>query len=146
MKESNKEYVKIIRTKEEVETYLAKLKYALSLNSTLIVFQADRQVDLERPIEFRNSYTVAELFPDESPIEAIKCELGNLKVTEYMETVKDINFPKRADWWTFGKKYGSKDTYIKFRVEIVERNNVFIMSFHFSTRPFVKGDFPFSNS
>ena len=112
----------------------------------MINYQEERQIDLERSIQFSNSYTVAELFPDESPKYALKRELGNLKVTEYMETVKDIRFSKRADLWIFGKKFNSKDTYIKFRVEIVERNNIFIMSFHFSTRPFLKGDFPFLNS
>jgi len=33
MKVSNDEYMRTIKTKEEVETYLAKLKYALSLDS-----------------------------------------------------------------------------------------------------------------
>lgn len=144
MKSPNTEYLKIIKTREEVETYLAKLKYALSLDNTLINFQGDRQIDIKRAIEFRNSYTISKLFPDESPKEAIKRELNNLKVNEYMETMKDIKFPKRSDLWTFGKKYNSKDTYIKFRVEIIERCNVFIMSFHLSDRPFENKNFPFS--
>jgi len=129
-----------------VKTYLDKLNYALSMTDTLIKFQGNRQIDSERQIEFRNEYTVAELFPNERPEEAIRRELGDLKVAEYIETVKDTKYRNRSDLWVFGKQINSKDVYIKFRVEIVERNHIFVMFFHFATRQFEKSDFRFSNS
>ena len=51
-------------------------------------FQEERYVDIYREKEYTMFYTVAELFPDESPKEAIKRELANLKLHEYIETVK----------------------------------------------------------
>lgn len=90
MKVINGKYKKIEKTKFEVETYLAKLKYTL--------------------------------------------------------VQKDITYPNLSDFWVFGKQYNSKDVYIKIRVEIVGRNYIFVMSFHFSTIPFEKVVFPFANS
>ena len=143
MKVQKNNYVKIVKTVNEVETYLAKLKYALSLDNTIIEFQESRQADFARMIQHTNKYTIAELFPNESAKLVIKEELKKLKTTEYIETVKDTKFPKRSDFWIFGKVYNSKNVYIKFRVEIFERNRIFVLSFHFSEWPFEKKDFPF---
>lgn len=55
-------------------------------------------------------------------------------------------FLYRSAFWVFGKRYNTKEVYIKFRVEIVGRNNIFVMSFHFSTIPFEEVVFPFENS
>lgn len=145
MEAANGEY-KIEKTKFEVETYLAKLKYALAQKDTVINFQEERQIDKERDPKYTNTYTMAKLFPDESPKEVLRRELEKLTVEEYIETVKDRNFPNLSDFWVFGKKYNSEDVYIKFRVEIVGRNHLFVMSFHFSTIPFVEVVFPFANS
>jgi quinol monooxygenase YgiN len=144
MKTQNGEFNKVPQKKEEVEAYLLKLQYALQDENTLIEFQEERYVDLYREKEYTNVYTVAELFPDESPKEAIKRELTNLKVHEYIETVKDRRYPKRSELWVFGRKYGEKDVYIKFRVEIIQRNHIFVLSFHFSTIPFSEIHFPFA--
>lgn len=139
-------YKKIEKTKFEIETYLARLKYALNQKDTMISFQESRRVDKERDPKYTNTYTMAELFPDESPKEVLSRELQQLSVDEYIETVKDTRYPKLSDFWVFGKIYDSKEVYIKFRVEIVGRNHVFVMSFHFSTIPFEKDMFPFANS
>lgn len=146
MKLPNGNYKKIEKTKLEVEAYLAKLKYALMKEDTLIDFQENRRVDRERDPKYTNAYTMAKLFPDESPKEVLRRELQKLTVNEYIETVKDIRYPKLSYFWVFGKQYNSKDVYIKFRVEIVGRNHIFVMSFHFSTKPFEEVVFPFSNS
>ncbi|NLM20384.1 MAG: hypothetical protein GX207_01360 [Peptococcaceae bacterium] len=139
------EFNKVPKTREDVETYLSKLQYALQDDSTLIDFQEERFVDQHRQKECTNVYTVAALFPDESPKEAMRRELATLKVQDYIETVKDTRYPKRSELWVFGKRYMGKDVYIKFRVEIVQRNHMFILSFHFSTIPFSEMDFPFAN-
>lgn len=135
---------KVAKSKAEVETYLSKLRYALLDQSTLIDFQEERHVDQSREKKYTNVYTVAELFSDELPKEAMKRELATLEVQEYIETVKDIRYPKRSELWVFGKQYMGKDVYIKFRVEIIQRNHIFVLSYHFSTIPFSKVRFPFA--
>jgi len=102
-----------------------------------------KQVEGNRAVKYTNKYTVAALFPHEPPTEALKRELSKLKVEEYLKTVVDRRFPKRAPFWVFGRKYSSEDVYIKLRVEIVDRNYIFVMSFHFSTVGFSASDFPY---
>jgi len=137
---------KTTQPEEEVTTYLEKLRYALDQGNTMITIQEVRQVDSERPLEQTNKYTLAQLFPDESPKEAVRRELRILKANEYMETVKDLRHPNLSEFWVFGRRYNEKDVYIKIRVEIIQRNCVFVMSFHFSTRKFVDNDFPYAKS
>lgn len=144
MNSSKGKYNTVPKSKEEVEAYLSKLAYALSDQNTWIDFQEERFVDRDRESQYTNVYTIAELFPDESPREVLRRELSLLKVHEYIETVKDIRYPKRSELWVFGKKYNNRDVYIKFRVEIVQRNQIFILSFHFSTVPFSEIPFPFA--
>lgn len=79
-----------IEERLEVSTYISRLVYALENNNAKVTFQEERQVDKNRPIQNTNKYTVAQLFPDEDPVEAIKRELKTLKIEEYIETVKDI--------------------------------------------------------
>ena len=144
MKKANGADKKTTKPEAEVTTYLEKLKYALDQDNTMITIQEVRQVDSERPLEYTNKYTFAQLFPDESPKEAVRRELRTLKANEYMETVKDLRHPKLSEFWVFGRQYNDKDVYIKIRVEIVQRNSVFVMSFHFSTTKFVHNDFPYA--
>ena len=85
-----------IESRLEVQSYLQNLKYALS-NGAAIIFQEDRQVDKKRDIRYTNRFTIAALFPDENPMDALRRELQTLTVQEYMRTVKDLRFPKRED-------------------------------------------------
>ena len=144
MAEASENDKKNIKSEEEVMTYLAKLRYALDQANTSITIQEVRQVDNERPLEHTNKYTLAQLFPDESPKEAMRRELRLLKTNEFMKTVKDIRCPELSEFWVFGRQYHGKDVYIKIRVEIVQRNSIFVISFHFSTRKFVDSDFPYA--
>lgn len=72
----------------------------------------------------------------------------NIKVEDYIETVKDIKFVKRSEMRVFGKRYNA-DVYIKIRVELMKSsmagvdNVVFVMSFHYAERPFTDSDFPY---
>ncbi len=116
MKEANGEDKKTTKPEEGVTTYLEKLKYALGQDNTIITIQEVRQVDSERPLEHTNKYTLAQLFPDESPREAVRRELRTLKANEYMETVKDLRHPKLSELWVFGRQYNDKDVYIKIRL------------------------------
>ena len=72
------------------------MKFALN-NGAKIDFQAKRLVDEKRDEKYTNQYTVHKLFPDENPVDALKRELLTLSVEDYMQTVKDIRFPKRSE-------------------------------------------------
>lgn len=135
-----------IESELEIKTYLQDLRYALD-NGAEITFQAERRVDDKRGMQYTNKYTVAQLFPDESPVDALRRELKTLTVQEYMRTVKDLRFPKRSEMREFGKVYnGSDDVYIKIRVELLNgygNHTAFVMSFHFAVKKFTDEMFPY---
>ena len=135
-----------IESELDVCAYLQDLKYALEHGATL-TFQEERQVDQRRNQRYTNRFTVADLFPDESPVTALKRELQKLTIEEYMQTVKDLRFPKRSEMREFGKVYeGKGDVYIKIRVELLSaygNHTTFVMSFHYATIPFTPEMFPY---
>ncbi len=130
----------------EVQAYLQDLRYAL-VSGARVSFQAERQVDRNRDKRYTNQFTVADLFPDENPVEALKRELQTLTIENYMQTVKDLRFPKRSEMREFGKVYNGKgDVYIKIRVELLSEygnHTTFIMSFHYAVIPFSPEMFPY---
>lgn len=104
-------------------------------------------VDEKRNEKYTNQYTVNKLFPNENPVDALKRELLKLSVEDYMQTVKDIRFPKRSEMREFGKVYnGKEDVYIKIRVELLGmygHTTTFVMSFHFAEKAFTADMFPY---
>lgn len=135
-----------IENELEVKAYIQDLKFSLN-NGAQIEFQAKRVVDEKRDEKYTNQYTVNKLFPDENPVDALKRELLTLSVEDYMQTVKDIRFPKRSEMREFGKVYnGTEDVYIKIRVELLGlygNTTTFVMSFHFAERAFSPEMFPY---
>ena len=135
-----------IESELEVETYIQDLKFALN-NGAQINFQAKRRVDENREEKYTNQYTINTLFPNENPVDAIKRELLTLSVEDYMQTVKDMRFPKRSEMREFGKVYnGTDDVYIKIRVELLGiygNTTTFVMSFHYAERAFMPEMFPY---
>lgn len=135
-----------IESELEVRSYLQNLKYALQ-NGAKITFQEQRLVDKERDERFTNRFTVADLFPDEDPVTALRRELQTLTIEEYMRTVKDIRYPRKSDMREFGKVYSGKgDVYIKIRVELLDVDgnySTFVMSFHYAEIPFAPSMFPY---
>lgn len=135
-----------IESELEVKVYIQNLKFALN-NGAKINFQAKRLVDEKRDEKYTNQYTVNTLFPDENPIEALKRELLELSVEDYMQTVKDLRFPKRSEMREFGKVYnGTDDVYIKIRVELLGMygdTTTFVMSFHYAEKAFIPEMFPY---
>ena len=135
-----------IESESEVKAYLQNLRYALN-HGAKIEFQARRLVDENRAERYTNLYTVAALFPDEDPVDALRRELLTLSVEDYMQTVQDLRFPKRSEMRAFGKVYcGKGDVYIKIRVELLGeygRTTTFVMSFHFAERAFTPMMFPY---
>lgn len=138
-----------IETREEVRTYLSKLRYALNNGATIQV-QLDRGVDRGRDPKYTNRSTLAYLFPNESPEVAVRRELQQLTVEEYLRTVKDLRFKNRSEMREFGKVYnGSDEIYIKIRVELMDargfgNHTTFVMSFHFAVKPFSQESFPYA--
>ena len=139
------EYARI-ESELEVKAYIQNLKFALNKGAQ-INFQAKRVVDEKRDEKYTNQYTVNKLFPDENPVDALKRELLTLSAEDYMQTVKDIRFPKRSEMREFGKTYnGTEDVYIKIRVELLGlygRATTFVMSFHFAEKAFTREMFPY---
>ena len=135
-----------IESELEVKTYIQDLKFALN-NGAQINFQAKRRVDENREEKYTNQYTINTLFPNENPVDAIKRELLTLSVEDYMQTVKDMRFPKRSEMREFGKVYnGTDDVYIKIRVELLGiygNTTTFVMSFHCAERAFMPEMFPY---
>lgn len=135
-----------IESESDVQAYLQNLHYALE-HGAQITFQVERQVDQNRDQRYTNRFTIADLFPDESPVAAIKRELQRLTVEEYMQTVKDLRFPKKSEMREFGKVYtGKGDVYIKIRVELLSEygnHTTFVMSFHYAEIPFSPEKFPY---
>ena len=135
-----------IESELDVRAYLQNLKYALD-HGAKITFQEERLVDQRRDQRYTNRFTVADLFPDENPVVALKRELQKLTVEEYMQTVKDLRFPKRSEMREFGKVYDGKgNVYIKIRVELLSEygnHTTFVMSFHYATIPFTSEMFPY---
>ena len=130
----------------EIKSYIQNLRFALN-NGAKIDFQAKRFVDEKRDEKYTNQYTVNRLFPDENPVDALKRELLTVTVEDYMQTVKDIRFPKRSEMREFGKVYnGTEDVYIKIRVELLGpygNTTTFVMSFHFAEKAFTPEMFPY---
>ncbi|MEA4835976.1 MAG: hypothetical protein VB133_12655 [Anaeromusa sp.] len=140
---TNSNEAKRIETRSEVDTYLDRLKYSLIDSQAKLQFQKERQTDTQRDERFTNRYTVGDLFPDEDPVDALKRELLTLRAENYIETVKDTRFPRKSEMRVFGKRYGA-DVYIKFRVDMINGNIVFVMSFHYAVYPFSESDFPYN--
>lgn len=137
-----------IESRAEVESYIARLKYALE-HGGKINFQTVRKVDNERNAKFTNSYTIDFLFPNENIEDVFRRELRTLSCEEYLRTVKDIRFPKRSEMREFGRIYnGNDEIYIKIRVELLDSNyagqsTTFVMSFHFAEKSFKEEFFPY---
>lgn len=140
---------KRIESEIEVITYLDRLKFALQSGKANINFQINRKVDSIRDKKHTNRYTILTLFPDEDVVEVFKRELACLTVENYIETVKDKRYQKRSEMRVFGKIYSHKDVYIKIRVELLNKiniygdNYIFVMSFHFAEVGFTDNDFPY---
>lgn len=141
--------LKRIETKHDVQTYLDRIVYAIQSNAVVISFQKDRKVDKHRDNKHTNRYTIGKLFPNEDEVDVLKRELLCLSIEEYIETVKDIRFPKKSEMRVFIKQYAGEDVYIKLRVELVNTDYAYgysfimVMSFHFSERLFRENVFPY---
>lgn len=72
-----------IESETEVRAFIQNLQYALH-HGAQISFQVSRVVDTKRDEKYTNQYTVATLFPNENPSDALNRELLSLSVENYM--------------------------------------------------------------
>ena len=137
-----------IENMTEICAFLQNLKDALQ-HGARITFQETRRVDERKDVRFTNMFTVADLFPDEDPVSALRRELSQLTAEEYMRTVRDLRFPARNDMREFGGVYsGMGEVYIKIRVELLGddgAHSTFVMSFHYAETPFAGEMFPYKD-
>lgn len=139
---------RFIESEAEIRTFIDRMKYAIE-NGASIRFQEEREIDKLRDIKYTNKYTMANLFPDENPIEVLKRELKLLTVHDYLGTVEDTKFPKLGKMHEFGKVYNATDeVYIKLRVVLMGESGIgqhttFVMSFHFAVKSFSEEIFPY---
>lgn len=134
-------------TKEDILAFITNIRYCIESGDCKISFQFDRKNDANKDVRFTNRYTINDLFPNENPLDIMKRELVRLKSENYIETIKDLDFPDKSDLRVFGKRY-SNDVYIKIRAELLSKilsgnNMIFVLSFHFSQYPFGDKTFPF---
>ncbi len=85
-----------IESKEEIETYLARLRYALDNGASLSI-QRERRIDDDREEQYTNKFTIDDLFPNEDRNIAIRRELKQLTSADYLRTVRDLRFPMRSE-------------------------------------------------
>ena len=74
---------KRIESLQDVQMYIADLRYTIR-NGAKINVQIDRKVDEGRDVRYTNRYTVATLFPNESPVDVLKRELLTLSEKDYI--------------------------------------------------------------
>ena len=134
----------LVYTKDEVETYLVRSKYAIEDKHSRFIIQELREVDKNRNIRYTNQYTVSQLFPDDNPVDVLKKEIASLTVRNYMHSLKDTRFKNRSDFYVFAKKY-DEYVYIKIRVELISQTGayIYVMSFHYSDKLIDDSCFPY---
>lgn len=137
-----------VAPEDEVNAYIAKMRTALD-NGAELRLQENRNVDRNRPIQYTNKYTAADLFPDEKPSAALRRELYTLTTAEYLRTVPDSRYADRGEFWEFGRIYDKGDVYIKFRVTALDpsvdgKQLTFVMSFHYAETPLSEEIFPYA--
>ena len=78
-----------IESELEVRSYLQNLRYALE-HGAKVTFQAERRVDQNRDRQYTNSFTVADLFPDENPVSANGKEVRTREDLAYRENAVSL--------------------------------------------------------
>lgn len=142
---------KRIESKSDVEAYLVRLKYALADQHTHLELVRNRASDRGKHPGYTNWYTLGVLFSKEDLSGALRRELSNLTTGDYIETVKDLDYPSRSEMRIFSKTYSEGTVYIKIRVEMFGKTvsagsgYVLVLSYHFAQWDFDKTDFPYGS-
>ena len=135
-----------IESEQDVRNYIKKLRYALECNASIHMVP-NRFVDKDKGIKYTNRYTLADLFPKEDPVSALRRELGTLEVENYIRTLKDNRYPHLSELREFGKRYNGSDVYIKLRVELIGKyggQDILVLSFHYAEYGFDDSTFPYA--
>lgn len=112
------------------------------------MFEEDRAADVNRGQRCTNRYTINDLFPNSRSHDAIKAELQQLTVSEYVESMVDRYCPKRSMLRVFVKTYNGNNVYIKFRFDMIStaahgQAKLIVISFHYAEFEVSNTTFPY---
>lgn len=118
-----------IDSRQNVADHLENLRKALLSKSCQLDILPVKKGQSETD-PFSTAYTLLKLEYNSSDI---KRELAGLKVTDYIESIKDSVKIGSPDFRVFGIIRQGKEIYVKEKLRT--ENNIFCISFHFSEYP-----------
>jgi hypothetical protein len=128
--------LKIVSSKDEVETFLKELKEVL-MNSN---FDVSRDLDI---LLKKKSEAATDPHTTENTLLALDFDKNDvarqlmaLDVSEYLETFIDDRDNSLPPFFAFAKSIQSKDVYIKVKIRDRQKCKVFCVSFHLARFPF----------
>ena len=115
--------------KKAVKAFLEELKEVLgaedfNIDNNLLIIKSSKD-----EIEYSTNYTMMDLDYDSSDIVE---RLKELTVSEYSETLIDIEDDKPPLLFVFGKDINSKLIYIKLKIKGETKKKVLCLSFHYA--------------
>lgn len=120
-----------IASKGNVQIFLREMKEILKdPNSEIRLDPRDNENDI-----YSTKYCLTTLGYQ---IEDVIQILLKLKLTDYIESCKDIRKPNTNEFYIFGINIENKEVYIKVKISSREYKIVLCMSFHFAEFPLVK--------
>ena len=127
--------LKIVSSKEEVETFLKELKEVL-MNPN---FDVSRDLDI---LLKKKSEAATDPHTTENTLLALDFDKNDvahqlmaLDVSEYLETFIDDKDNSLPPFFAFAKSIQSRDVYIKVKIRDRQNCKVFCVSFHFARFP-----------
>ena len=151
MSNMSKNYNHRVEQKFVIEHFIDQMHAALKNGSAQLFFQHDRDLDQAKDDEHLNQNAVSSLFPDEDVTEALKRELNQLAIADYVETVKDKRLPNKSETRVFIKKIADQYLHMNVRMELDRsqedgRHDIFVMSVHRAEEEAPVADFPFKKT
>ena len=125
-----------IESVDKIEEYLKELKGILCSDD----FDVNRDIDIlfgtaVNSAGYKNAETIAALEYDKTNI----CDtLLSLTVSDYSETLADLNEVTSPPLYVFGKTTETSEIYIKVKIRNRSNRQVFCISFHFAQYPVTK--------
>ncbi len=120
-----------IASKEEIKAFLELIKKIVSSKQFSISTQM--VLDLNKP---ENNITLSDL---EYDIKNVLNEIKSLTISNYYQSVPDLNRKDDIPYHVFFKNIGTKEIYIKIKV----KNNKIIICKSFHRAEFSHGKFPY---
>ena len=128
-----------IDTRSNVEQHLQELHKLISQKDCQLDILPRKRGEKEDDICTTENTMLALGYSSED----VKRELGLLKLSDYIENIKDDKHIDSSDFRVFGKEIQGRQIYIKEKIRISKK--IFCVSFHFAkfplkSRPYVEWD------